>query len=93
MMPSLVVIVSFLFQAYQFAILIRVLLTWVNVNPYRRAIHHPVVDILYRITDPVLKPLQRLIPPIGGTIDISPIVALFILEILRRIATGLLLRF
>ena len=92
MMPTLVGIVSFLFQAYQFAILIRVLLTWVNVNPYRPAIDHPVVQVLYRITDPVLEPLRRVIPPIRGTFDISPIVALFILEILRRIVTDLLMR-
>jgi YggT family protein len=91
-MPTLVRIVAFLFQAYQFAILIRVLLSWINVNPYRPAIDHPVLQILYRITDPVLEPLRRLIPPIGGTIDMSPIVALFALEILRRIITDLLLR-
>jgi YggT family protein len=92
MMPTLARIVSFLFQAYQFAILIRVLLSWINVNPYRPAIDHPVLQILYRITDPVLEPLRRLIPPIGGTLDISPIVALFALEILRRIVLDLLMR-
>jgi YggT family protein len=92
MMQTITQVVSFLFQAYQFAILIRVLLTWVNVNPYRPAVDHPVVEFLYRITDPILKPLQRIIPPIGGTIDISPIVAIFLLEILRRIVVDLLMR-
>ena len=74
-----------MFQAYEFLILIRVLLSWVNVNPYRPAIDHPIVDILYRITDPVLQPLRRIIPPIGGAIDISPMVALLLLEILRQV--------
>lgn len=78
-------VISFVFQAYEFLILIRVLLSWVNVNPYRPAIDHPIVDILYRITDPVLQPLRRIIPPIGGAIDISPMVALLLLEILRQV--------
>ena len=83
-------VISFLFQAYEFLVLIRVLLSWVNVNPYQPAIRHPLVDLLYRITDPVLRPLQRIIPPIGGAIDISPMVALILLEILRQIVVRLL---
>jgi YggT family protein len=51
-----------------------------------------LVQILRQVTDPVLQPLRRLIPPIGGTIDISPIVALLILDVLRRLVVGLLLR-
>jgi len=84
-------VISFLFRAYEFLIFIRVLLSWVNVNPYRPAINHPIVDVLYRITDPVLRPLQRLIPPIGGAIDISPIIALLLLEILRQVLVRILL--
>jgi YggT family protein len=84
-------VISFVFRAYEFLIFIRVLLSWVNVNPYRPAIDHPLVDILYRITDPVLRPLQRLIPPIGGTIDISPIIALLLLEVLRQVLVRILL--
>jgi YggT family protein len=85
-------IVSFLFQAYMFLLFIRVMLSWINVNPYRPVIDHPLIDILYRITDPVLQPFRRFIPPIGGTLDISPAVALILLEILRRIIVSLLLR-
>ena len=84
-------VITFLYRAYEFLIFIRVLLSWVNVNPYRPAIDHPLVDILYRITDPVLRPLQRLIPPIGGTIDISPIIALLLLEVLRQVLVRILL--
>lgn len=84
-------VISFIFQAYEFLILIRVLLSWVNVNPYRPAIDHPIVDLLYRITDPVLQPLRRVIPPIGGAIDISPVIALILLEILRQVIVRILL--
>jgi YggT family protein len=84
-------IISFLIQAYEFLIFIRVLLSWINVNPYRPAIDHPIVDLLYRITDPVLQPLRRIIPPLGGTLDLSPVVALILLEILRQILFRVLL--
>ncbi|NIV33047.1 MAG: YggT family protein, partial [Anaerolineae bacterium] len=38
----------------------------------------------------VLAPLRRLIPPVGGTVDISPVVALIILEVVRRILVSVL---
>jgi YggT family protein len=72
--------------------LIRVLLSWINVNPYGGPrLDHPLVQILYRITDPVLEPFRRLIPPIGGAIDISPIIVLILIEILRTILVRLLI--
>jgi YggT family protein len=90
-MTTVATVVSIALQVYTFLILIRVLLSWVNTNPYQPVIDHPLVQVLNRITDPVLEPLRRLIPPIGGTIDISPIVALIGLEILRRILVSFLM--
>jgi YggT family protein len=89
-MPSLASIVSLLFQLYSFLILLRVLLSWVNTNPYQSRLDHPLLRILYQVTDPVLRPVQRIIPPIGGTIDISPIVVLLILQLARRLLVGFL---
>jgi YggT family protein len=76
---------------YQFLIFIRVMLTWVNTDPYRSTIDHPLIRLLQRVTDPVLVPLRRLIPPIGGTIDITPVVVLILLEIVRRVLSSILL--
>jgi YggT family protein len=89
-MSTVATIVSVLFQVYEFLLLIRVLLSWINIDPRRPAIDHPAIQILTRITDPVLVPLRRLIPPIGGTVDISPVVALIILEVVRRILVSVL---
>lgn len=89
-MSIVATIVSVLFQVYELLLLIRVLLSWINIDPRRPAIDHPLVQILVRITDPVLAPLRRLIPPIGGTVDISPVVALIILEVVRRILVSVL---
>lgn len=64
------------------AILIRVLLSWVSPDPY-----NPLVRALYQITDPILRPAQRVIPPIGG-LDLSPIVVLLAIEFLRMFLVG-----
>ena len=84
-------VVSGAIFVYQLLIFIRVMLTWVQTDPYRSTIDHPLVLLLRRVTDPVLTPLRRVIPLIGGTIDVSPIVALVLLEILRRILSSVLL--
>lgn len=89
-MSTVATIVSVLFQLYEFLLLIRVLLSWINIDPRRPAIDHPAIQVLIKITDPVLAPLRRLIPPIGGTVDISPVVALIILEVVRRILVSVL---
>lgn len=91
-MSTLITVISLGFQVYEFLILIRVLLTWINTDPYNPVIQHPVVQILHRITEPVLQPLRRVIPPIGGAVDISPVIALILLEILRRVLVSFLIR-
>jgi YggT family protein len=91
-MSILITVISLGFQLYEFLILIRVLLTWINTDPYNPVIRHPIVQILHRVTEPVLQPLRRVIPPIGGTVDITPVIALILLEILRRVLVSLLIR-
>jgi YggT family protein len=89
-MAILADIISWAIFVYQFLILVRVLLSWFSTDPRRAPINHPLVQLLNRVTDPVLKPLRRYIPPVGGTIDISPVVALLILEIVRQILVRVL---
>ncbi len=60
-------------------ILIRALISWVNPDPY-----NPLVQILYRSTEPLLRPLRRLVPPrrLGG-LDLSPMVATLLLIFIK----------
>lgn len=62
---------------YIVAILIRVILSW--VNPYG-ASRHPLGDLLYSLTEPMLAPARRLIPNLGG-LDISPIAVFVLLQL------------
>lgn len=68
-----------LFTVLSLAILARVLLSWIpNLSP-----SNPLVRILQQITDPILEPARRIIPPLGG-LDISPIVVLLVLDFIVR---------
>jgi len=53
---------------YLWIVIVRALISWVSPDPY-----NPIVVFLSRITDPVLRPIQRMVPPAGG-IDFSPII-------------------
>jgi len=59
-------------------ILIRALISWVNPDPY-----NPIVQFLYKVTEPFLYPFRRLIPSHRIGIDISPILAILTLMFLR----------
>jgi len=72
-----------LLHIYSLLIIVRAVLSWIRVAP-----RNQFVRILNALTDPVLNPIQKTIPPIGGTVDISPIVAILLIELVR----GILLR-
>ena len=79
-MSELFLILSTLIQLYSWVLVARALVSWIpNLDPY-----NPAVQFLYQITEPVLEPVRRLIPPLGGTIDISMIVVFFALMILQQ---------
>ncbi len=63
---------------YEIVLIVRIVLTWIPHNP-----HHPAATILYKITEPVLEPVRRVIPSIGG-IDISPIIVFIVLGFIKR---------
>ncbi len=66
-----------------FLVVARAVISWVNPDPY-----NPVVRFLHSSTDPMLTPLRRYIPPIGGSVDITPIVLLLLLYFLRVALVG-----
>ncbi len=76
-MHGIGIILSYLLTIYIWIIIIRALLSWVNPDPY-----NPIVQILYRLTEPVLAPVRYRMPDIGG-IDASPIVVLLIIFFLQ----------
>ena len=63
-------LVGYLIQLLGFAILVRSLLSWFPVDP-----NGPIVQAVAAITDPILEPPRRVIPPIGA-IDFTPLIAM-----------------
>ena len=62
-----------------FAILARAILSWFPIR-----YDNPIVVFLNKITEPFLAPLRRVIPRLG-MVDISPLIALLILQLIRRL--------
>lgn len=63
---------------YMYILIARAIISWVNPDPY-----NPVVNFLHRVTEPVLSPIRRLLPDMGG-IDVSPIVVFMIIIFLQK---------
>jgi YggT family protein len=74
---SLLGLVLSLVNLYMWAIIIRALLSFVSPDPY-----NPVVRFLHRITEPVLKPLRALAPPHKIGIDLSPLFAVLLIQLI-----------
>jgi YggT family protein len=67
---------------YEGLIILRAILSWF-VSP---STSHPAIDLLNKITDPVLEPVRKALPETRG-IDLSPLVVLIGLELLKRFLT------
>ncbi|MGD9015135.1 MAG: YggT family protein [Candidatus Omnitrophota bacterium] len=89
---ALAKIVDILLTIMYWLILIRALISWVNPDP-----HNPIVQFLYKTTEPILYPIRKLLPlDFRFGIDISPIIAfltiLFLKSFLVRTLIDLSLR-
>jgi YggT family protein len=67
---SITKLLATLLMTYFFLILAAVILSWVGAN-----LRHPVIPLVYQLTEPVMRPIRKIIPPIAG-IDLSPVFAL-----------------
>lgn len=77
-MAEFVLIVELLIQLYSLVILARVLMSWVNIDPYS-----PLARTIFNLTEPVLAPVRNLLPPAAG-LDFSPIIVMVLLQIVGR---------
>lgn len=75
---TLAMLVKLVLGAYFWIIIARALLSWVNPDPF-----NPIVRFLYRVTEPVLRPVRRRLPGQQMGFDLSPMVVLLVLYILE----------
>lgn len=74
---SIAHLVEMLITILYWLVIVRALVSWVNPDPF-----NPIVRFLCRSTDPILAPIRKFLPTLGP-IDISPIIAFFILYFLK----------
>ena len=79
MQSFLILFINIFFNLLIIALFIRILLSW-----FRIAEDNFFVQVLFDITNPILLPFQKIIPPVG-MIDFSPIAAFIALEIIREL--------
>ena len=72
-------IINIAFEILTIIIFIRVMLSWFPHNPYK-----PLIKLIYQISNPVLNPIRNIVSPIEG-IDISPIILIFIIQLIKNI--------
>ena len=72
-------LISLLINVFLFAILIQVIISWVNPGAY-----NPVIGLLNSLTEPLLGPARRIVPPISG-LDLSPMLAMIGLVLLKML--------
>jgi YggT family protein len=89
---ALATLVYVVLQVYFWIIIARAVLSWVNPDPF-----NPIVRFLYRVTEPVLRPIRRRLPTMGMGLDLSPMLVIlaiyflqvFLVESLRDLALSL----
>ncbi|HEX3532891.1 MAG TPA: YggT family protein [Gemmatimonadaceae bacterium] len=72
-------LVSWTFTILRFALIVRVISSWLPISPYS-----PWIRWSYALSEPILAPLRRVVPNLGG-LDITPILAYFLLSIVESV--------
>ena len=78
------VLITWTFGILQLALIVRVISSWVRLSEFSRWIRWTIP-----LTEWLLRPLRNLIPPLAGTIDLSPLVAFLVLAITKSLLLGL----
>jgi YggT family protein len=72
-------LVSWTFTILKAAIIVRVISSWLPISPYS-----PWINWSYRLSEPILQPLRRIVPMLGG-LDLTPIVAYILLDLVQGV--------
>jgi len=86
-MTSILILLSQIITIYVWILIIGAVLSWLiafNVVNTQNRVVYTVMDIVYRLTEPALAPIRRVLPNLGG-IDISPVILILGLFFLRNL--------
>jgi YggT family protein len=81
---QVLMLLYYLLEILKWLIIARALMSWF-VSPYS---NNPVARVIRTATDPILRPLSELIPPLGG-MDITPLIAFFVIHLTQTMLVRL----
>ncbi len=73
---SAVTLLGLVVKIYFWSLIAVIIISWVSPGSY-----HPAIQLLHQLTEPVMKPFRKILPPIGG-LDLSPILVFLILNVI-----------
>jgi YggT family protein len=86
MQGLILTIINFLSTALFILFIARMIFGFARVSPYDPT-WGPIMRLVFQLTEPILEPVRRIIPPSGG-LDFSPMIVLITLAILQRLIAG-----
>jgi len=78
LLTALAKIADILLTIYMYIVIARAVISWVNPDPY-----NPIVNFLYRATEPLLRRVRRMMPHLGG-MDLSPLIVILAIYFLKE---------
>ena len=72
-------VIDIILTVYMWIIIARAVISWVNPDPYNK-----IVIFLYRVTEPLLAPIRRIIPSHSLPVDFSPLIVLLVIIFLQQ---------
>jgi YggT family protein len=89
-MKPLIEVLVYVLDIYWWIVIVAVVVSWLIAFNVINTRHHAVgmiTDVLYRLTEPVFRPIRNLMPNLGG-LDLSPLVVLLIIYVITRYLTS-----
>ena len=91
MMYPALSLINLLFEILSILILVDVLGSWILASRTQLPdIVYTILALVHRITSPIMEPIRRVIPPLGG-LDMSPIIALIGLQVIQKLLVSVLI--
>ena len=88
LMEGVLVVIFAILWIIQWLVIVAAVISWVNPDP-----RNPIVQFLYRSTEPILRPFRRILPPNRtGGIDFSPLLVILVILFIRTFLSRLFLR-
>lgn len=79
-------VMNMLLEIYMWIVIVRAVLSWVHPDPY-----NPIVRFIYNMVDPVTNRLSRILPMRIGLVDISPIILIVAIYLMRLVVVRIII--